>query len=141
MLMSEGEAEILAWKCSTITPLHNAKLFNRHTLKALPSWWHIDDVGYDLEPSLTRVSVYIYCFSFSLNVYHNPYFKIDIALNILSSVNTNHDIGIVRNCYWSIYMSFCSTFYPRIMFSITRTINTNMVSLIDIMSVAEFSNY
>ncbi|XP_045172150.2 uncharacterized protein LOC123534127 [Mercenaria mercenaria] len=56
MVISEGEAEIFAWKCSTITPLYNKRVVTKHTMDEVPSWWNVD-LDYDLEPSLIRVSV------------------------------------------------------------------------------------
>ena len=65
MVISEGEAEILAWKCSTLTPLHNGRVDTHHTMDTVPSWWNIQ-VDYDLEPSLIRVSVNIFCIALIL---------------------------------------------------------------------------
>ncbi|XP_060569308.1 uncharacterized protein LOC132727747 isoform X2 [Ruditapes philippinarum] len=56
MVIYVGEAEIFAWKCSTITPFYDARVSTEKTRGELPSWWDVD-VDYDLEPSLIRVSV------------------------------------------------------------------------------------
>ncbi|XP_053376345.1 uncharacterized protein LOC128547457 isoform X2 [Mercenaria mercenaria] len=55
MVISEGEAEIFAWKCSSITPLYNQRVVTKHTMDKVPIWWNVD-VDYELEPSLIRVS-------------------------------------------------------------------------------------
>ena len=59
MVISEGEAEIFAWKCSTITPIYNTRVETHRNMDTVPEWWNVD-VDYDLEPSLIRVSVNIY---------------------------------------------------------------------------------
>ncbi|XP_060569304.1 uncharacterized protein LOC132727745 isoform X3 [Ruditapes philippinarum] len=56
IVMSEGEAEIFAWKCSTNTPFYNARVVIKNTMDKLPEWWNLD-VDYELEYSLIRVSV------------------------------------------------------------------------------------
>jgi hypothetical protein len=61
-VISEGEAEIFAWKCSTITPLHNAHVVTKNTMDRLPKYWTLD-VDYELEHSLIRVSVNIFLLS------------------------------------------------------------------------------
>ncbi|XP_053376343.1 uncharacterized protein LOC128547456 isoform X2 [Mercenaria mercenaria] len=56
MVISEGEAEIFAWKCSTITPLYNQRVVTKYNLGKVPTRWDVD-VEYELETSLIRVSV------------------------------------------------------------------------------------
>ncbi|XP_053376631.1 uncharacterized protein LOC128547608 [Mercenaria mercenaria] len=56
MVIAEGEAEIYAWKCPTITPQFNQRVVTRNSMDQLPERWRLD-VDYDLEPSLIRVSV------------------------------------------------------------------------------------
>ncbi|XP_053376340.1 uncharacterized protein LOC123534398 isoform X2 [Mercenaria mercenaria] len=56
MVISEGEAEIYAWKCSTVTPQYNKRVVTKYTMDEIPSWLNVV-VEYDLEPSFIRVSV------------------------------------------------------------------------------------
>jgi hypothetical protein len=82
IVMSEGEAEIFAWKCPTITPFHNPRVVTQYMaslpwnrLTRLPSKWNLD-IDYELEYSLIRVSVNI--FLLTLLMYFNfIYFLFD----------------------------------------------------------------
>ncbi|XP_053408332.1 uncharacterized protein LOC128559792 [Mercenaria mercenaria] len=56
MVISEGEAEIYAWKCSTVTPQYNQRVVTSNSMDQLPTKWGTD-VDFHLEPSLIRVSV------------------------------------------------------------------------------------